>query len=370
MSVKIETKARESNFELLRILSMFMIVIWHIGTHGIANYVELSDFISGYTELLYYFIRSLSVVAVSVYVMISGYFLSQSKFKISRLIRFFFEVSFFSIVIYLLNLFMGNIDFSILLLVDSLLSIFSNEYWFVTVYFVMYALSPFMNQLIDHMHQKMHFNLLLVLFMFFCIWQFIEKIEVLGVNGGFGLVYFLFLYFLGSYINKYKFITKKITAKTYLILYITIAVLNTLIFIYGTNYNPELFIFKHITRLYSYNSPLVLLMSYCIFQFFNNIKIQSSLINLTSKYVFGIYLIHDNPLIREILWKRVGIVEDVISSNNHIFLISLLKYSGLIFLYCWVISFAISITYNRIYKYIFKCFYLKYEQLSNGPITK
>lgn len=69
---------------------MFLIVIWHVGTHGVATYVEIPDFVSGYTEILYYFIRSISVIAVSVYVMISGYFLSKSKFKISKLVEFFF----------------------------------------------------------------------------------------------------------------------------------------------------------------------------------------------------------------------------------------------------------------------------------------
>lgn len=96
-------KVRDSNFELLRTLSMFMIVILHIGTHGLAKYIGTSDSFSGLNELMYYFIRSLAIVAVSLYVLISGYFLSKSQFKLIKLINLFLEVSFFATVVYLVN---------------------------------------------------------------------------------------------------------------------------------------------------------------------------------------------------------------------------------------------------------------------------
>jgi surface polysaccharide O-acyltransferase-like enzyme len=91
-----KSNIRDSNFEFLRIISMFMIIIWHIGIHGISSYVDISNFLSGFNEILYYFICSLTVVSVSLYVLISGYFLSKSKkIKLNKLINLFIETSFF-----------------------------------------------------------------------------------------------------------------------------------------------------------------------------------------------------------------------------------------------------------------------------------
>nr|WP_255565972.1 acyltransferase family protein [Desemzia sp. RIT 804] len=211
-------------------------------------------------------------------------------------------------------------------------------------------MSPFLNRLIENMPKKMHLNLLIILFIFFCIWQFIEKIEVIGVSGGFGLNYFIFLYFFGGYINKYKFVIKDLRARTYLMLYIIFAIFNTVVYIYGTNHSTEFLLFKRISRLYSYNSPLVLIIAYCIFQYFHNIKVKSSLINYIAKYVFGIYLIHENQYVREILWRNLGIIEDVISSNQYLFLLKILKFSTLIFLSCWILSLIISKLYYALYE--------------------
>lgn len=63
---------RQSNVEVLRILSMLMIVCLHIMNHG-----GLLDTVVPYTVnyYLFYVIEIFSYVAVNVYVLISGYFL-------------------------------------------------------------------------------------------------------------------------------------------------------------------------------------------------------------------------------------------------------------------------------------------------------
>ena len=40
--------------------------------------------------------------------------------------------------------------------------------------------------------------------------------------------------------------------------------------------------------------------------FFMNVSFHSEVINQIGKCTFGIYLIHDNPLVRELIWKRVS----------------------------------------------------------------
>lgn len=76
---------RNSNIELLRIICALMIVAHHYSLHGMGaawnyDYVPLAKM---YVEFLGMFGK----LAVNVFFIISGYFLVNSKFRISRIIR-------------------------------------------------------------------------------------------------------------------------------------------------------------------------------------------------------------------------------------------------------------------------------------------
>ena len=62
-------KVRKSNFELLRIISMYMIVLWHVTKNNI-DFTQTPDIV----HLFLVIIICISVVHVNSYVMISGFF--------------------------------------------------------------------------------------------------------------------------------------------------------------------------------------------------------------------------------------------------------------------------------------------------------
>ena len=106
-----QKKQRELNFELLRIVSMIMIVTLHYW--GKSGFLDSAD----YKTSGFYFawiIRSFSFCAVNCYVLITGYFMSQTEFKISRLIKTWLTVWVYSVVIYLLSSVVGVQQFEIL----------------------------------------------------------------------------------------------------------------------------------------------------------------------------------------------------------------------------------------------------------------
>ncbi|MGX9133304.1 acyltransferase [Rummeliibacillus sp. JY-2-4R] len=337
-------KIRDSNFELLRILSMFMIVILHIGTHGLSEYVDISHSFEEKNQFLYYFIRSMAIIAVSLYVLVSGYFLSKSTFKLKKLVSLFLEVSFFSTILYVVSVLVGNADFHVGMFIKSVLSVFTGEYWFVTVYFALYALSPFLNKLLSNLNKKEHGYLLITLFLISCVWQFTYDNQFVGVSNGYGLIYFIFLYFLAAYIQRYEFLLSDLKRSIYLSIYIIVALLNGYL----------VYQFGWADQLYSYNSPFVLIMSYCLFQFFKKIKIQSPKINFASKYVFGIYLIHEHFTIRPVIWKKLGIIEDIISSNGIVVIAKIIGYCIIVFISCWVLSFILSTMYKALSRKIIR----------------
>src|SRR5574344_2672576 len=64
-----KSKGRNSNFELLRIVSMLMIVTWHVIVHSKAY-----DLTSGSTHILIQMFSALLMIHVNSFVLLSGYF--------------------------------------------------------------------------------------------------------------------------------------------------------------------------------------------------------------------------------------------------------------------------------------------------------
>ena len=74
-------KKRQANFELLRILCMYMIVVGHCLFHGRVT-AKLGYGTTNY--FLSYLIQSFSVVHVNCFVMLAGYFSIDREFKAQR----------------------------------------------------------------------------------------------------------------------------------------------------------------------------------------------------------------------------------------------------------------------------------------------
>ena len=75
-------KKRNANMELLRLLSMFMVVMLHaIGKSNLLNNPDVG--ING-NCIIAWILEAMSLCAVNVFILISGYFLIDSKFKLGR----------------------------------------------------------------------------------------------------------------------------------------------------------------------------------------------------------------------------------------------------------------------------------------------
>ena len=79
-----EKKTRESNFELMRIISMFMIVLWHVIIHG-----RLLGSSTGLTNLIYNLLLCVFIVHVNSFILASGYFQSNNNFSLKKFLKLF-----------------------------------------------------------------------------------------------------------------------------------------------------------------------------------------------------------------------------------------------------------------------------------------
>ena len=98
------TRERNSNHELMRILSMFFIVLGHVFLFG-----RLLDTPNKSMSIIYYFFEFILIVHVNSYVLVSGYYQSKSKFKQKQLLKIINASWFYRIVILLLFSILGII---------------------------------------------------------------------------------------------------------------------------------------------------------------------------------------------------------------------------------------------------------------------
>lgn len=147
MQVSNTKKVRVSNMELLRIVSMLFVLILH------ANFLcihapspeELND--TPFSTFIRCFMESLTIVAVDVFVLISGWF--GIKFSFAKLGAFCFQILFFTLGFFL---FFAIINPSEAFTIDKIKGVLlmNGDYWFVKSYIVLFLLSPILNAFVEH----------------------------------------------------------------------------------------------------------------------------------------------------------------------------------------------------------------------------
>ena len=297
---------RNLSLDILKILSMVMVIVLHTKTYGLSGITfELNDKFYWITTALHMF----SLVAVNCFVLISGYFTSTSKIKPSKLIMLWTLVTTFSLGVYLLLCAIPSTGFELSFgeILVSIFPVMAKRYWFFTCYIVMMVLSPFVNKFIDSLDKATYKKLLAVLLVLFVginsinIWG-----DPLGTDKGYSVLWFIVLYLVAAYIRRYG-----LPKLPYGILYIAISIFSTfasaLLKLGGKYFN----IFSQASEiLLRYNSATVFFGSVCLFLFFLNHpiklnKILQKLICGVSVASFGVYLLHEHPLVRDILWNNI-----------------------------------------------------------------
>lgn len=209
-----ENTSRKSNIELLRIVAAIFVIVLHYNDGRAFNYV-----IDGSTnQYVLFLFESISICAVDLFVLISGYFLSSTnKRKLAKPFELYFEITFIKICMYLLIVFYKLVFKSIFAfnLLDVLKCFVLNNY-FVVLYIVLYLVSPYINLLLSKLDKDNFKHLLILAIAIFSIYaiftdlyQEITNTEPMGLSPitawgnkqGFNIVNFILLYIIGAYLR-------------------------------------------------------------------------------------------------------------------------------------------------------------------------
>lgn len=293
---------RNTSIELLRIISMIMIMFHHFAYHGNFewNFNEVT-----LPHLWYDFILMGGKVGVDIFVLISGYFLienTEKLFQPKKLLKFWGQVVFYSIMTYLLSVMLRLNAFEIKQLIKVCLPITYPGWWFASTYFMLYLIHPFLNKLL-HGLSKTEYQYL-ILMMVLC-WSIIPTATTQLFESN-SLLWFVTLYGIAGYVNLYggnqKLKSKHYFSLYFMVLIITYTVSTTFLFL-GTKkeeWSTHAIDFFEIERL-----P-ILLMAITLFMGFVTLKMNyHKWINMIASATFGVYLIHDSSYIRYYLWTNI-----------------------------------------------------------------
>lgn len=286
-------KGRESNFELLRIISMLMIIIGHI----IMFHPSTLKPNSGVDFYIGNFTRSFVMVAVNCFILISGYY--GIKFKIGKLFRLGSLTWSWSVILCFGAIFAGIQSFDVQQCIKLLFPIVSKQWWFITVYIALFILSPWLNQFVQKVSRDSYKKLLCVLFACFCIWPsfcYIINAQSITNDAGYGIVNFIFLYLVGRYIQLY--FTDKYSSLIYGCAYVICS-----LGIFGANMFFTKVLGFYFNSFFSYDTIFCFMGSIMLFMCFKNMKFFSTKINALSKETLAVYIIHMHPSIAKYLFE-------------------------------------------------------------------
>ncbi len=300
---KSQSQTRVPGADLLRIVTMLMILTSHFFVHGsVLGKLKPGD---PYFYICW-IIEAMCYVMVNCYALITGYFQSRTEFKLKKLLLLWGQIIFLSGGIYLILSLTGQISFDFPAFSRAALPVVMQRYWFATAYVILYAISPLLNFVIHRMNRRQHAVCLAVLCGIFVVFRnFFYWSDFANLHGGYSWVSLAVLYMFGAYLRIYQPKIKR-PLMWYLILSLITAASRILLTTLWYRYQ---FDSVYLKALMQYNSVTVVAASVCLFVFFVNLNIKNRvllwIIGFFAPATFGVYLIHEQSELKDILWNTI-----------------------------------------------------------------
>ena len=294
-------ETRNSGIELLRIISMFLIILFHI---CINNNQELFKVPFHYNHIWISTVGIWGVLGVCIFFTISAWYILDDKyvFRIEKILFMLIETIILAVganlcVIYMYNL---NLDSKniIVTLVKAVLSPFLNTYWFLTSYVIVYFLSPFLRKFLKSLNFKASLFLVVILSFFIPLYKSayykapIDSVDI-------ALYIFILTFFIKENFTKLKKFVSTICIVGCCGIPLTILI----VLVIGNGSRINMIVYDFVVNRYSVFMAWIGVSIVALF--INGKTFYSKTINFISQYTFGIYILHSTPLVANMLWNNI-----------------------------------------------------------------
>lgn len=317
-----ETDRRNYGIDLLRSVAMLGIVVLHILYHGgILNAVglDLTKF------SIIWLIEILAYSAVDCFALISGYTGYkdiETPYRYWKYMPIYLQVFVYSFGIAVVTSFFQEVQFKDI--IKAAMPVTTTRYWYFTAYTGVFFMAPWANRFIRNLtrNEAKHLAILFFLLLFYLpiAGQFADPFKIVG---GYSFLWLFVLYLVGAFIKKFN-IGKNVNIGLLLAVQMSFLVITLVSEIVMKEYN----------FLCEYTSVTIVGMACIELIVFSKLKIMGKIANFLKAItpsIFGVYLIHDNPIFRQIFIE-----------NNFIWIVHKPVYT----IWFWIVGIAVLVMFS------------------------
>lgn len=275
--------SRKSNFELFRIVSMFLIILIHL-----VSVIDLANLgISGSIgRVLGAFVVGICNIGATCFILISGYF--GIKFSLRKLLKLEMMMIIYALLetLVLWLAFPEEMQGVVLLeqVVKSCLPFASRKHWFYSCYICVFLFSGFIQKLIDTLNKEEFEKLVALSFLIFNVLPTLFYFEIVQ-DAGKGLAHTIWLYILGRYICLYR--NESVNRKKSLMLFAVLWTINTFSIMHPIKLGPL------IHSLCRDDSVTNIAIAVILLYLFKDMTFSSKSINKITKYMFSVFALEN-----------------------------------------------------------------------------
>lgn len=296
-----ETKKvrRDSNFELLRIVAMALIIICHYESAG-----QFWGTVNGVSvePLELTVLRLGGKAGVVIFGIITGYFTFNKAFKWQKIRDVSLQTSWYSLVMLLFVALVVQTPITKMMVVKSVFPLMMSIYWYATAFVIMLLLSPAINVAMKSFAKRETTYVLGILLLFMGL-----PIMTRFHNDVTGLI---LAYAIGAYIKRFDITISRRWIGVLLFVTLGAALGMTVLFTKGASIS-SFFASNRLSFVTGFNINAYALGT-LLFLFAKETKIgQISAINWVASTTFGIYLFHCYPFYQGRMWYQIAQIDQL-----------------------------------------------------------
>ena len=337
-------KERNVGIELLRLVSMFMVVVLHtLGEGGILSVA------TGIKYNISWLFEIIAYSAVNVFAIITGYvnFTDEEKeFNYFKYIKFWIPVCFYSVINYVAVSLYTMHSINLIELLKSFFPVLFAKYWYVNAYTGLFFFIPWINKLLRNCSEKETNKLMAILLIVFSLFSniAIPFSDPFMIERGYSVLWLVILYIIGAGFKKNYVVYKK-SKKFWGMLFFVSVLITWLIKVFSP-VAPNIFV-----CYISVTTVIASISLVAIFSQLNTPIILKKIILFFSPAAFGVYLIHSNVYFSSLFISKNFMT--YVNNNLCIFITKTIITAIIIFISCLLIE--------KIRIYVFKL--LKFGKL-------
>ena len=319
--------------DLAKLLVMYFIIAAHLIGYGLhpASGAEPSLFQKSLFGFLYANFATMNVFAIA-----TGYLCINSSGRYSRLLPLWLQMVFTGLVMSLFLKTTGLAEISLSELSTTFRPVSNNSWWYMTAYFPLALLIPYLNVGLRQMPRRAIEITLVLTLGIVCTLDFCTTLGCAPVMRGYSFFWLLLLYVLGAYLRLYEPLRGLSPKRCLAGILVFSALSGVLPAVLSASKVPLLAKIGSQFHFFDLTAPAILAIGVLLFTLCCNLRITSPrairIVRALAPATLGVYLIHVQPF----FWHRVFLPEiaKITVPSTWLYPVFCFGLAGLVFTVC------------------------------------